>query len=140
MRILLAVDGSPVAARAARFVVRLASKLKEEPDVVLLNADEPLLQSVAVHLGVKGVEKYHADNGKLALKTAKTVLNRASVAYEEQLRVGDPAETIVKYANSSKCDLVVMGSHGRNAFKSLFLGSVTIKVLTHCEVPVTIVR
>lgn len=139
MRIVLAVDGSPVAARAARFVARFASKLKDRPNVVLLNADEPLLQSVAIHLGVKGVEKYHAENGKFALKTAKAALNRADVAYDEQLLVGDPAETIVKYANSAKCDLVVMGSHGRNAFKSVFLGSVTIKVLTHCQVPLTIV-
>ena len=140
MRIVLAVDGSPVAARAARFVARLASKLNERPNVVLLNVDEPLLRSVAIHLGVQGVAKYHADNGKFALKAAKAVLNRADVAYAEQLLIGDPAETIVKYAKSAKCDLVVMGSHGRSAFKSLFLGSVTTKVLTHSEVPVTIVR
>ncbi|MFD0737869.1 universal stress protein [Lysobacter koreensis] len=140
MRIVLAVDGSPVAARAARFVARLASRLAEKPEVILLHVDEPLLQSVAIHLGVKGVEKYHADNGKFALKTAKATLNRADVAYDEQLLVGDPADTIVKYASSAKCDLVVMGSHGRGALTSLFLGSITIKVLTHCAVPVTIVR
>lgn len=140
MRIVLAVDGSAAAARAARFVARLASKLAERPVIVLLNADEPLLQSVAIHLGVKGVEKYHADNGKFALKGTKAILNRANVAYEEKILVGDPAETIVKFANATKCDLVVMGTHGRSAFKSLFLGSVTIKVLTHCQVPVTIVR
>ena len=140
MRIVLAVDGSPVAARAARFVTRLASQLKEKPQVILLNADEPLLNRVAVELGVHGVAKYHADNGKFALKTAKAVLRRAGLAHEEQLLVGNPAETIVKFAKSAKCDLVVMGSHGRSAFNSLFLGSVAIKVLTHCQVPVTIVR
>lgn len=140
MRILLAVDGSPVAARAARFVARLAPKLKEKPHVILLNADEPLLSRVAVELGVHGVAKYHADSGKFALKTAKTVLHRAGVAYDERLLVGNPAETIVKVAKSAKCDLVVMGSHGRSTFKSLFLGSVTIKVLAQCQVPVTIVR
>lgn len=140
MRILLAVDGSPVAARAARFVVRLASRMEETPHVVLLNADEPLLKSVAIHLGVQGVAKYHAENGKFALKTAKAVLNRADVIYDEQLLVGDPAETIVKYAKSAKCDLIVMGSHGRSTFQSLFLGSVTTKVLSHSQTPVTIVR
>lgn len=140
MRILLAVDGSPVAARAARFVARLATKLKEMPQVILLNVDEPLLRSVAIELGVNGVAKYHADNGKYALKTAKAVLNRADVAYDEQLLVGNPAESIVKFAGKAKCDLVVMGSHGRSSFQSLFLGSVTTKVLGHAQIPVTIVR
>ena len=140
MRIMLAVDNSPVAARAARFVVRLASRLAEQPHVVLLNADEPLLQSVAVHLGVKGVAKYHADNGKYALKPARAVLNRAGVTYEEKLLVGDPAETIVNQAKLGKFDLIVMGSHGRSAFQSALLGSVATKVLSHSQLPVTIVR
>lgn len=140
MRILLAVDGSPVATRAARFVARLSSRLKEIPEVVLLHADEPLLKSVAIELGVQGVAKYHADNSKFALKAAKAVLNRAVVAYDEESLVGNPAETIVKFAKSARCDLVVMGSHGRSAFKSLFLGSVTTKVLAHSPVPVTIIR
>lgn len=140
MRILLAVDGSEVSARAARFVARLASKLGQPPQVILLSVDEPLLRAVAIELGVQGVAKYHADNGKFALKTAKAVLNRANVVHAEQLLVGNPAEAIVKTAKSAKCDLVVMGSHGRSAFKSLFLGSVTIKVLTHSQVPVTIIR
>lgn len=140
MRILLAVDGSEVSARAARFVARLASQLGQPPQVILLSVDEPLLRAVAIELGVQGVAKYHADNGKFALKTAKAVLNRANVVYAEQLLVGNPAEAIVKTAKSAKCDLVVMGSHGRSAFKSLFLGSVTIKVLTHSQVPVTIIR
>lgn len=140
MRILLAVDGSEVSARAARFVARLASQLGQPPQVILLSVDEPLLRAVAIELGVQGVAKYHADNGKFALKTAKAVLNRANVVHAEQLLVGNPAEAIVKTAKSAKCDLVVMGSHGRSAFKSLFLGSVTIKVLTHSQVPVTIIR
>ena len=96
--------------------------------------------NVAIELGVNGVAKYHADNGKYALKTAKAVLNRADVAYDEQLLVGNPAESIVKFAGKAKCDLVVMGSHGRSSFQSLFLGSVTTKVLGHAQVPVTIVR
>lgn len=140
MRIVLAVDGSPVSARAARFVAKLASKMQKAPDVILLHADEPVLRSVALHLGVKGVEKYHAENSQFAVKGAKAALTKAGVAYKEELLVGDAPETIVKYAETSKCDLLVMGSHGRNAFKSLFLGSVTVKVLTHCRVPVTIIR
>ena len=140
MRILLAVDGSQPGNRAARFVAKLSSALVEKPHVTLLYVDEPLLRSVAMELGVQGTARYHEDNGRYALRTARAALKRAGVDVEEQLPIGDPAETIVKIAKSSRSNLVVMGSHGRSAFQSVFLGSVTIKVLTHSETPVTIIR
>lgn len=140
MRIVLAVDGSPVSTRAARHVASLHRQLAEKPEVVLLHADAPLLRSVAMSLGTRGVDKYHADNGRFALKGAKPVLARAGVAFTEKVLVGDPAPTILKFIKSSKCDLLVMGSHGRGAFKNLVLGSVATKVLSLSGVPVTIVR
>ena len=140
MRILLAVDGSQPGNRAARFVAKLASGLVDRPRVTLLYVDEPLLRSVAMELGVQGTARYHDENGRYALRVAKAALKRAEVDFEEQMLIGNPAETIVKVARASRSNLVVMGSHGRSAFQSVFLGSVTIKVLTHSETPVTIVR
>lgn len=140
MRILIAVDGSPAAVRAARHAARLALALRENSQVVLLSVDAPLLKAAAVKLGVHVVEKYHADNCAYAAKAAKSALNRLKIQYDVKSLVGDAAESIVKHAESGKYDLIVMGSHGRTAFKSLFLGSVSTKVLAHSRVPVTIVR
>jgi nucleotide-binding universal stress UspA family protein len=140
MRIVLAVDGSPVSTRAARHVASLHRQLADKPEVIVLYADAPLLRSVAMSLGTRGVDKYHADNGRFALKSAKPVLSRAAIAFTEKVVVGDPAPTILKFIKASKCDLLVMGSHGRGAFKNLVLGSVATKVLSQCDVPVTIVR
>ena len=140
MRIVLAVDGSPVSTRAARHVASLHKQLAEKPEVIVLYADAPLLRSVAMSLGTEGVDNYHADNGRYALKGAKPVLKRAGVAIIEKVLVGDPAPTILKFIKSSKCDLLVMGSHGRGAFKNLVLGSVATKVLSQSDVPITIVR
>ena len=140
MRILIAVDGSAVAVRAARYAGRLALALKEVPQVTLLNVDAPLLKSVAVELGIQTVAKYHAENGAYALRAAKSALNRLGVVHAVQPLVGDAAESIVKLAKAGKFDLVVMGSHGRSAFQSVFLGSVATKVLSHSQTPVAIVR
>jgi len=140
MRIVLAVDGSPISTRAARHVASLHRQLADKPEVIVLYADAPLLRSVAMSLGTRGVDKYHADNGKFALKGAKPVLSRAKVAFTEKVLVGDPAPTILKFIKSSKCDLLVMGSRGLGAFKNLVLGSVATKILSMCDVPVTIVR
>jgi nucleotide-binding universal stress UspA family protein len=50
------------------------------------------------------------------------------------------AETIVRTARDERCDLVVMASHGHRGVKRLLLGSQAINVLTHCEIPVLVLR
>ena len=140
MRIAIAVDGSQASTRAVRHVAGLCKRLVEAPEVIALYVDEPLLRRVAMELGTRGVDQYHADNGKAAFKSAKAALRRAKVDFTEKLLVGDPAHAIVKFIKTSRCDHLVMGSHGRGAFKNLVLGSVATKVLSQSDVPVTIVR
>jgi len=140
MRIAIAVDGSPASTRAVRHVASLCKRFTETPEVVVIHVDAPLLRSVAIELGTQGVDRYHAENGKFALKAAKAALARAKVRFEEKLLVGDPATTIVRFLKASRCDQLAMGSHGRGAFKNLVLGSVATKIISQCDVPVTIVR
>ena len=49
---------------------------------------------------------------------------------------GDPARAIAEFANTEKCDLIVMPTHGYGPFRRFLLGSVTAKVLhdAHCPV------
>ncbi|MDP3084979.1 MAG: universal stress protein [Rubrivivax sp.] len=51
-----------------------------------------------------------------------------------------PWEAIIDHAKAKDCDLVVMASHGRRGVTALLLGSETQKVLTHCKLPVLVVR
>ena len=44
-------------------------------------------------------------------------------------------ESIIAHAAERGCDLLVMGSHGRSGFASLFLGSETKDVLKHTTIP-----
>jgi nucleotide-binding universal stress UspA family protein len=74
------------------------------------------------------------------MKGARAVLTRAGLEFSERALVGDPAPCIIKAAEGGRFDLVIMGSQGRNALKSLLLGSVTSKVLSRCKVPVMVVR
>jgi nucleotide-binding universal stress UspA family protein len=43
-------------------------------------------------------------------------------------------------AGSKGCDLIVMASHGRHGASAIVLGSETVKVLTHCKIPVLVHR
>ena len=140
MKILLAVDGSPVSTSATKFAIKLARTLSEPLELVLFHADPPLLQAAAVKLGVDAVQRYHAENNKYAIKAAHAALTRAQVPFTEMLVVAEPAEAIVKQAKKGRFDLIVMGTHGRSALKGLLLGSVAGKVIAHGETPVTVVR
>jgi len=140
MRMLIAVDGSAIAVRAARHAGRLALSMKQPPQLLLLHVDAPLMRAAAAEIGVRGVEKYHVENATFAMRGARAALKRLRVAFEEQALVGDGAQRIVESARAGKFDLVVMGSHGRGVFRSLFLGSVVTKVLSHSQVPVLVVR
>jgi nucleotide-binding universal stress UspA family protein len=140
MKILVAVDGSDIGTRAARHAARLAGQLAVPPELVLFNADPPLMQAVAVKLGVEETHRYHAENGRYAIRGARAALNRAHVPFREVLVVGDPDLAIVREAKKGRYDLIVMGTHGRGALQGLLMGSVARKVLAQAPVPVMVVR
>jgi len=52
----------------------------------------------------------------------------------------NPYEAIIEEARARHCELIVMASHGRRGLEALLLGSETQKVLTHCQIPVLVVR
>ena len=65
----------------------------------------------------------------------------AGVASETFTLVNDHAwEAIIEAANTKRCDLIFMASHGRRGLSALLLGSETMKVLTHTKVPVLVYR
>jgi nucleotide-binding universal stress UspA family protein len=65
-----------------------------------------------------------------------TQLSGADVQLE--ITTGKPASEILRHARDSRCDLIVMGSHGATGFRKLFFGSTTERVLRETPVPVLI--
>jgi nucleotide-binding universal stress UspA family protein len=55
---------------------------------------------------------------------------------QSAIRVGDPVGKIMDYADNTHADLIVMATHGRNAFARMVLGSITSKVLRKAHCPV----
>ena len=97
MRIIVAGDGSKIADCAVRYAARLSAALKKASEILVVNVDEPL-RGVAAELTLDSVARYHAENGRFALKKARSILKRAGLDYQQHLLVGDPAETIPKLA------------------------------------------
>lgn len=63
----------------------------------------------------------------------------SDIKVETRLRFGDPARALLEVAEEEEVDLIVMGSHGRGAWGSMFMGSVSQRVIHDANVPVVIV-
>jgi len=63
-----------------------------------------------------------------------------SIPVEHQLREGDAASEIIRLAGECKCDLIVLGTHGRTGLDRLVIGSVAEDVLRKASCPVLAVK
>ena len=52
------------------------------------------------------------------------------------MRLGKPADEIVRYAREHDVDLIVMGTHGREGVARVFIGSVAETVVRRAACPV----
>lgn len=140
MKILIAMDGSTFSVKACRWVIGLTRSLRTQPQICLVNADEPLSNSVAIRIGPAESARYHKENAEFALKKGRAQLKRAGLKWTEETRIGHPAKVVLDVAERFKADMIVMGSHGRTPLKSLVLGSVTSKVIAGTSTPIAVVR
>ncbi|MGO1893565.1 MAG: universal stress protein [Luteimonas sp.] len=140
MKILVAVDGSEISLRAAKFVIGLNRELAKPAKVTLLTVDPPPFPGVETRIGAKATRQLHDESLESMLKDARRSLSRAKLKLNERAEIGEVADTILKVAKKDGVDLIVLGSHGRGAVKGILLGSVSSKVIAQTDIPVTIVR
>jgi nucleotide-binding universal stress UspA family protein len=75
---------------------------------------------------------------KLSLK--QLTVDNPNVRVERYVTEGNPAEAIVRAAEETKCDLIVMATHGRTGAKRVVLGSVAETVMRRSRCPVLIIK
>lgn len=146
MKILLLVDGSAHTTKAAEYLVEHFNWFKKSAvELQLLHVTMPIPRAIGVgtlerNMGHGAISSFYADEGVAALAPAEAVLKAAKIPFSYTHVVGDVAKKIREHSDKNGIDLVVMGSHGRGALKSLVMGSVATKVLAASKVPVLIVR
>jgi nucleotide-binding universal stress UspA family protein len=145
--ILVATDGSRVGGRAVKFAAGLAKQLKTGITVLGVVDISALVAPALVVPPVTNSRPMMEALDALKLATARQVDAAAAVCTGMGLRPkkivksGHPADVIVKEARRSKAGLIVVGSHGRTAFKAMVLGSVAYGVIHgSTTIPVLTVR
>lgn len=141
MKLLLAVDGSEHALRAAQYVVALRAQLSSPPTVLVLNVQPPVASGlVRRFLSQEALDGYYRDEARGALEPVEKVLATSGVATESHVVVGDIAASIAEFAARHGCDQIVMGTRGLGGVKGALLGSVASEVLHLADRPVLLVK
>jgi nucleotide-binding universal stress UspA family protein len=138
-RILIAVDGSPAAAVAARFGLELAAEQHAEPTFVLVAPAVDVFATGGFGLSAALPHDVTAHDRK-PLEDALALASEAGLHARAELLRGDPVDEIVAFADSLEADLIVVGSRGHGALASALLGSVSRGILSETRRPVLVVR
>ena len=145
-KILYATDLSKNSEYAFYYAVDMAKK--HDAEIVILHTLEPL------HASVFGTatEKAEHSQHEISMEVIRNRIRRFCEKVEEKsslacvalvtkilVQVGYPPEEILKVADEERCDLIVLGTHGKGFLRQTFLGSVSRSVLDRTRTPVFII-
>ena len=139
-RMLVPLDGSEIAEVVFPYAEELAGRLDLE--VVLLHANS------SEERGFTAMQRVYVEWAAAIVRhQSREVQERTgiqpggkAVEVRVELVVGDPAEQILRYADESEIDLILMATHGRSGIRRWAIGSVVDKVLRASRVPILLVR
>jgi nucleotide-binding universal stress UspA family protein len=143
-KILVPVDGSQGALRAARIAGEIARKFDSR---VTLMTVVQAPDTAAAAAGMAGMIAVDTNASSALDAAARELLGAAARAVglpdakvKQVVVSGHAADMICETCRAGAYDLIVMGSRGLSEVGSLFLGSVSGKVTHHAPCPVLIVR
>jgi nucleotide-binding universal stress UspA family protein len=141
--ILLPTDGSALSSNAIRNGIALAKAVGARVTGVTVTAPFHVF-AIDPETVTDTVETYKKRMSKLAAKYLNEVKDAAEAAgiacATIQVEHEHPFRAIIDAAKANACDLIAMASHGRGGISAVVLGSATLKVLTHSNIPVLVYR
>jgi nucleotide-binding universal stress UspA family protein len=136
-RIVIGTDGSADARAAVREGVEIAEAL---------GAAVTFVYSRQTPMAILG-EPYYQDAlteeqriAERAIAEAVAVAREYGLEAETEILEGEPAEAILRVAESQDADLIVVGSRGLGPIASAFLGSVSRTVMSRAHRPVLVAK
>jgi nucleotide-binding universal stress UspA family protein len=147
--VLIALDYSPTAPRVAEIGYELAAAMKAKTILLHVVADVTYYSSrkyspVIGFDNFSGIDIIQTDTDE-QLQTAsykyldklKQLLGDESI--QTVVKNGECGETILSTAAELNAEIIVMGTHSRNGFEKLLLGSIAENVLRNSLKPVLII-
>jgi len=153
-KILMTTDGSPSSLKAARYLTKFPLPPKAEVHVVhvmppiqmpiLMEPQYGTWHTVYAVYPTKEEEEIRWEQekkqGEALLKRTCNLLQRNGMDPTCKLLRGDAATEIMDYVKANQMDLIVAGSHGYGNFKSIWVGSVSRKLVHYSDCSVLLVK
>jgi acetoin utilization protein AcuB len=140
-RILVPLDGSPVAEQILPSVVSVAQAMSGE--LILFQVPIAHVSSWMTgewYLPIQGVLETAEADAEAYLRATAGRLEEQGVAVTTATGIGSVADCIVEYAEVNRVDLIAMCTHGRTGLARWTLGSVADRVLRAGSTPMLLVR
>lgn len=135
-KMLVAYDDSEPAKKAYAFALDIASKFGANMIVLfVVQPPEPPL-SIEPPEVMESATQYYQDKFKKMGEQAAAV----GVKPRFEIKMGYPAEQIVKAAKEEKTDTVIMGHKGIGVLQEWLVGSVAKRVLSYAPCTVIVVK
>lgn len=136
MRILVAVDGTEGADAALAFAIDLCKQIGASLEVLTVKPAPPAPPIGYTQQLPEVDEPEGAEN--ISMAAAETA-DLAGVESRAHVGEGDPVEVIAATARTLGAGLIVVGTRGLRPLPAAVLGSVSRGLITHSDIPVTIV-
>ena len=135
--ILVPTDGSEYTKAAVRKAMELA-KLAGGKVTALYVLDQTILTNMPMDTAVMNVYNTLEKEGKEAVDFVKELGEQEGGETTVSIKEGTPVKVILE--ESSKYDIIVMGTLGRTGMSKLLMGSVAERVVRASQCPVLVVR
>lgn len=141
-RVVLAVDGSKHAKKAAEFL--RTCFLPESAHLAVLSVVAPVVTDLAARVlsqpQIDALTKPIEERASRIVAAFREAFLKEGCAVTTDVLAGPPGQTIIEYAGRNRADLVAVGSRGLTGTDRLLLGSVSEGILKYAPCSVLIVR
>jgi nucleotide-binding universal stress UspA family protein len=141
--ILVPVDFSDVTLRVVKAAAHLATPFRSR--VVLMHVSEGYSQKFTFGAGYEEAPPEVAETGadesaaRRRLSALQDLVLSAGLESTSIELSGPPVEQIMTHAETTRVDLIVLGTHGRSPLYHLFTGGVLDGILRRARCPVLVV-
>ena len=139
--ILFANDFSEGSEHAFDYALSLANQYAAKLLIVhIINEPVDLRGFYVPHISFENLEKEIADGAEKMMDRFCSENLAGYDNFEKHVITGVPYEEIVRKAEESGADLIIMGTHGRKGVDHLLFGSTAERVVRNAACPVMTVR
>ncbi|MBI5877663.1 MAG: universal stress protein [Chloroflexi bacterium] len=139
-KILVPLDGSELSEAVLAHVRTIARCMNAEVLLVRVPVVLPYDYNIIDPELISSLEANAKSEIQAYLEKQVALLQAEGINARMFVGEGLVADTLLQLADSERCDLICMSTHGRSGFARLLMGSVADKVVHGAKIPVLLIR